>query len=134
VQRAELALDRVAYGAHPQAGMRGAFRSLYRWLLPFGTRSWRTQPFMTVAFFGFHLGAVLVPLFLLAHNEFLRSKIGFALPAAAPGAGRRADLGHPDRRGAASPAAHCPARGADPDHDLRLFHPAGLGGALSLPV
>jgi nitrate reductase gamma subunit len=73
-------LDRVAYGAHFQAGMRGALRSLYRWLLPFGTRSWRTQPFMTVVFFGFHLGAVLVPLFLLAHNEFLRDKIGFALP------------------------------------------------------
>jgi nitrate reductase gamma subunit len=73
-------LDRVAYRAHPRAGMRGAVRSISRWLLPFGTYGWRTQPFMTVAFFLFHIGAVLVPLFLLGHNEFLREKIGVALP------------------------------------------------------
>ncbi|MBI9086851.1 MAG: respiratory nitrate reductase subunit gamma [Desulfobacterales bacterium] len=74
-------LDRVAYRAHPKAGMRGAARSIFRWLLPFGTYGWRTQPFMTVAFFLFHTGAVLVPIFLLGHNAFLHEKIGMALPA-----------------------------------------------------
>jgi nitrate reductase gamma subunit len=34
---------------------------------------------MTVIFFGFHIGAVLVPLFLLAHNVFLKEKIGVSL-------------------------------------------------------
>ena len=34
---------------------------------------------MTVIFFGFHIGAVLVPLFLLAHNLVLKEKIGFSL-------------------------------------------------------
>lgn len=72
-------LDRVAYTAHPAQGFRGALRSIIKWLIPFGTHSWRRQPFMTVVFFGFHAGAVLVPLFLLAHNLFLQEKIGFSL-------------------------------------------------------
>ena len=77
-------LDRVAYKAFPVQGLKGAWRSIYRWLLPFGTRSWRKQPFMTVIFFGFHIGAVLVPLFLLAHTVFWEEKIGFSLPALNP--------------------------------------------------
>ncbi|MCG6911601.1 MAG: hypothetical protein LJE94_15965 [Deltaproteobacteria bacterium] len=72
-------LDRVAYRAFPVQGLKGAWRSIYRWLLPFGTHSWRKQPFMTIMFFGFHTGAVLVPLFLLAHNVFLKEKIGMSL-------------------------------------------------------
>ena len=39
-------LDRVAYTRYPMAGLKGAFRSIYRWLLPFGTRAWRKQPVM----------------------------------------------------------------------------------------
>jgi nitrate reductase gamma subunit len=72
-------LDRVAYTAHSVQGLKGALRSIVRWLIPFGTYGWRRQPFMTVVFFGFHIGAVLVPLFLLAHNLFLKEKIGFSL-------------------------------------------------------
>jgi nitrate reductase gamma subunit len=60
-------------------GLKGALRSIVKWLIPFGTHGWRRQPFMTVVFFGFHIGAVLVPLFLLAHNLFLKEKIGFSL-------------------------------------------------------
>ena len=74
-------LDRVAYRAHPKAGLRGALRSIAYWLAPFGARGWRVQPFMATAFFFFHIGAVAVPLFLLAHNEFLRAKSGLGLPA-----------------------------------------------------
>jgi nitrate reductase gamma subunit len=72
-------LDRVAYGAYPAEGFKGAARSILKWLLPFGTHSWRKQPFMTTIFFGFHIGAVLVPIFLLAHNEILKEKVGFSL-------------------------------------------------------
>jgi len=72
-------LDRVAYKAYPMQGLKGALSSILKWLLPFGTYGWRKQPFMTVIFFGFHIGAVLVPLFLLAHNLFLKEKIGFSL-------------------------------------------------------
>jgi len=72
-------MDRVAYKAYPAQGLKGALKSIVKWLIPFGTHSWRKQPFMTVIFFGFHIGAVLVPLFLLAHNLFLEEKIGFSL-------------------------------------------------------
>ena len=72
-------LDRVAYKAYPAQGFKGALRSIVKWLIPFGTFGWRRQPFMTVIFFGFHIGAVIVPLFLLAHNVFLKEKIGIAL-------------------------------------------------------
>ena len=71
-------LDRVAYRAYPMAGAKGAVRSIYKWLIPFGTYGWRKQPIITVAFFGFHLGAVLVPLCLIGHNLFLQEKIGFS--------------------------------------------------------
>lgn len=70
-------LDRVAYRAHPKAGLKGAFRSIYKWLIPFGTRGWQTQPFITLAFFGFHIGAILVPLFLMGHAFFMEEKLGF---------------------------------------------------------
>jgi len=73
-------LDRVAYKAHPKAGMKGAARSIIYWLLPFATTSWRKQPVMTVAFFVFHLGAILVPLFLLAHNMILKDMVFLSSP------------------------------------------------------
>lgn len=72
-------MDRVAYKAYPMLGLKGALKSIIKWLIPFGTFGWRKQPFMTVIFFGFHIGAVSVPLFLLAHNLFLKEKIGFSL-------------------------------------------------------
>ena len=72
-------LDRVAYKEYPALGFKGAARSIIRWMIPFGTYGWCKQPFMTVIFFGFHIGAVLVPIFLLAHNMFLKEKIGFSL-------------------------------------------------------
>ncbi len=72
-------LDRVAYKAYPAQGLKGALRSIYKWLMPFGTYGWRRQPVMTVLFFSFHAGAILVPLFLLAHQTFLEDKIGFSV-------------------------------------------------------
>lgn len=73
-------LDRVAYKAYPAMGFKGAVRSIYKWLLPYGTHGWRTQPVMATAFFGFHIGAVAIPLFLIGHNVFLKEKLGFSLP------------------------------------------------------
>ncbi|MCP4020218.1 MAG: respiratory nitrate reductase subunit gamma [Desulfobacteraceae bacterium] len=72
-------LDRVAYKAYPGAGFKGAVRSIYKWLIPYGTYGWRTQPVMAFAFFGFHIGAVFIPLCLIAHNVFLAEKLGFSL-------------------------------------------------------
>lgn len=73
-------LDRVAYRAHMKHGMKGAFRSVFYWLVPFATNSWRKQPVMTLIFFCFHIGAICVPLFLLAHNMILKDIFGVSFP------------------------------------------------------
>jgi len=72
-------LDRVAYKEYPAMGFQGAVRSIYKWLIPYGTYGWRTKPVMTAAFFGFHIGVVCLPLFLMGHNLFLKEKLGFSL-------------------------------------------------------
>ena len=36
-------MDRVAYKPHFKYGMRGALRSIFYFLLPFGSRSWRER-------------------------------------------------------------------------------------------
>ena len=74
-------LDRVAYKPHLAIGLQGAVQSALKWLVPFGTYSWREQPYFAVAFFLFHIGAVLVPLFLAGHNIILAERFGFSLPA-----------------------------------------------------
>ncbi|MBW1852449.1 MAG: hypothetical protein JRJ15_13685 [Deltaproteobacteria bacterium] len=71
--------DRVAYTAHFFFGIKGAIRSIVFWLLPFATRSWRNNPFFTVLFFVFHIGLILTPVFLLAHNIILKERWGFSL-------------------------------------------------------
>lgn len=73
-------LERVAYRPFLSLGLQGAVQSVFKWLAPFNTYSWRQQPFMTVAFFFFHIGAVIVPIFLSGHNVILQERFGFSLP------------------------------------------------------
>ncbi|VVS95678.1 sulfate respiration complex protein HmcE [Desulfoluna spongiiphila] len=73
-------LDRVSYSSNIGWGIRGAFRSLFFWMLPFGTRSWRVKPVYTVIFYLFHLCAVIAPLFLCAHAVILKLRWGIAVP------------------------------------------------------
>ncbi len=73
-------LERVAYKTHLGAGMTGGIHSAARWLVPFGTYGWRAQPFFALCFFLFHIGAVLIPFFLIGHNEILKMSFGFSLP------------------------------------------------------
>ncbi len=74
-------LERVAYKPQMGIGMRGGICSAARWLVPFGTYGWRAQPFFALCFFLFHIGAVLLPFFLIGHNEILQMSFGFSLPA-----------------------------------------------------
>lgn len=74
-------LDRVAYRPHMKRGLKGAAHSVAVWLLPYGTHAWRKAPFFTLATFLFHLGVVIVPLFLAGHAVLMRSAFGFSLPA-----------------------------------------------------
>ena len=44
-----------------------SIRSIFHWLLPFGTVNWRKHPVLTIVTFAFHLCLVLTPVFLLSH-------------------------------------------------------------------
>ncbi len=71
-------MDRVPYTKHVSHGVKGALRSIIFWLLPFGTRRWKTRPAMTILFFVFHIGIVITPIFLLAHNIILKERWGIS--------------------------------------------------------
>ncbi len=72
-------LDRVTYSVNTSFGVKGAVRSILFWLTPFGTHSWRDNPWFTLLVFVLHLGLIFTPLFLLAHNIFLQERWGFSL-------------------------------------------------------
>ena len=73
-------LERVAYKPYMAQGMKGGLHSAYKWLVPYGTFGWRAQPSFTIFFFMFHIGAVLVPIFLIGHNVVLQETFGFSFP------------------------------------------------------
>jgi nitrate reductase gamma subunit len=73
-------IDRVAYRPHLKYGIKGALRSIFFWLVPFGTRSWRFYKGMTILVFVFHIGLILTPIFLKGHNIILEERWGFSLP------------------------------------------------------
>ena len=74
-------LDRVPYGYFRNLAVRGALRSIFHWLAPYASRSWRLNPIYTAAFFLFHIGLVIVPLFLYAHGVILLERFGIPWPA-----------------------------------------------------
>ena len=41
-------MDRVSYGVNTAHGIKGALRSVFFWLIPFGTHSWRFYPGFTI--------------------------------------------------------------------------------------
>jgi len=71
-------LDRVTYTKNVSYGVRGALRSVFFWLIPFGTRSYRNNASFTGAVFLFHVGLLFTPLFLRAHNIILQERWGFS--------------------------------------------------------
>ena len=79
----DTSLDRVSYGVDTTSGVKEAFRSIFYWLLPFGTRGWRLHPGMTALFFIFHFGLLLSAVGSQAHNILLKERWGisfFSLP------------------------------------------------------
>jgi nitrate reductase gamma subunit len=44
-----------------------SLRSIFHWIIPFGTVNWRRHPVLTVVTFLFHICLLAVPIFLLAH-------------------------------------------------------------------
>jgi nitrate reductase gamma subunit len=73
-------MDRVTYTQNVAFGIKGALRSIFFWLVPFGTRSWRFYPGFTIIVFVFHIGLLVSPLLLPAHNILLQQSWGFSFP------------------------------------------------------
>ncbi len=78
-------LDRVTYRVNVSYGIKGAIKSIFAWLFPFGTHSWRAKPVFTIMVFVLHTGVVLLPLFVSAHNLILKERWGFSLPTVPDG-------------------------------------------------
>ena len=74
-------LDRIAYSRYVASGLTGAAASIFKWLVPFASRGWRAAVPNAIPFFLLHLGAVLLPFFLLGHTIVLEDATGISLPA-----------------------------------------------------
>jgi len=56
-----------------------AWKSIWHWMIPWGSASMRNQPVFTFVFFLFHVCLFVTPIFLSAHNILLREWLGFSL-------------------------------------------------------
>ncbi len=60
-----------------------SLRSILHWITPFATVNWRRHPVITVVTFMFHIGLVIMPLFVSAHVVLFNNAWGlswFTLP------------------------------------------------------
>jgi len=73
-------LDRVPYGCNKDLAVKGALRSIFHWLIPYASASWRQKPVFAAAFFLLHIGLVLVPIFLYAHVMVVAERFGVSWP------------------------------------------------------
>jgi nitrate reductase gamma subunit len=51
----------------PAMTARHSLRSIFHWVLPFGSRSMRTRPFFSGLSYAFHLCLLVLPLFVMGH-------------------------------------------------------------------
>ena len=56
-----------------------SFRSIGRWLMPFGTLGWKANPALTVATFLFHIALLLLVLFAPGHTVMWDYSFGISL-------------------------------------------------------
>ena len=68
--------DRVIYN---HAAFSWGMKSIFMWLVPFGSASMRQQPAFTIMVFVFHATLLAVPLFLNAHNILWDEAFGVSL-------------------------------------------------------
>ncbi len=73
-------MDRVPYGYYTELGVKGALKSIVYWVLPYGSRSWREKPIFATLFFLFHIGLVILPVFLFAHVMIFNERFGISWP------------------------------------------------------
>lgn len=68
--------DRVFYN---HADLSWGFKSVFHWLVPWGSASMRLQPFFTAVCFVFHVTLFAVPLFFSGHNILLDEAFHWSL-------------------------------------------------------
>jgi len=68
--------DKVVYN---HLNLDWSMRSIFRWLIPFGSRGMRENPVLTIAGFVFHICLLAAPLFLLGHNILWDEAWGISL-------------------------------------------------------
>ncbi len=67
--------EKVVY---PYMDLKLSLRSLLHWLVPFYSRNWRLRPVIAIITFLFHIGLVILPIFLLAHNVLIYESWGIS--------------------------------------------------------
>lgn len=60
----------------PYIDLKLSLRSILHWLIPFASYNWRRRWVITTVTFLFHIGLVLLPIFLLAHNILIYESWG----------------------------------------------------------
>jgi nitrate reductase gamma subunit len=70
----------------PYMSLKYGLRSIFHWLVPFGSRNWRKHSVVTIITYLFHVCLIFTPIFLLSHNILWRESWGitwWTLPEAA---------------------------------------------------
>lgn len=67
--------DKIIY---PYMSLKFSLRSLIHWIIPFASTNMRKQPEVTVTAFVFHIGVVLMPIFLLPHIMLIERAWGIS--------------------------------------------------------
>lgn len=62
----------------PFISLKYTLRSLLHWMIPFASVNWRKRWVITTVTFLFHIGLVLLPIFLLAHNVLIYESWGIS--------------------------------------------------------
>lgn len=67
--------DKVVF---PFISLKHTLKSLLHWVIPFASVNWRKRWVITTVTFLFHIGLVILPLFLLAHNVLIYESWGIS--------------------------------------------------------
>jgi len=62
----------------PFISLQATLKSIFHWVVPFGSKNWRRRPVVTTATFLFHICLVFTPIFLLSHNILWRESWGIS--------------------------------------------------------
>lgn len=63
---------------YPYMSLKFSLRSILHWIIPFASVNWRIRWVVTTVTFLFHIGLVILPIFLLAHNVLIYESWGIS--------------------------------------------------------